>query len=1390
MSSTRVRFRRKAANHIPCLTGLLLISSLSLAFAGCSGIVSGNSTSGGSPTPLSITNVQPSAPTSTGFQVSWSTNLAANSEIDYGTSASYGASTPVNNTMVTSHQMAVTGLATGTLYHFRVRSTDASNNLAVSSDMTFATAGDTTAPTVSITSPAANATLSGTANVTVTASDNIGVTSVQLKIDNANSGAAVTAAPYVIAVNTVSLSNGNHILTAVASDAAGNSATSAQVAVKVNNTNPDTTPPTVSMSAPANGATVSGTVSITANASDNVGVASVQFQLDGANFGSLDTASPYSVSWNTTTSSNGSHTLRAIAKDAAGNSATSTAVTVTVSNSTTDTTPPTVSISAPANGATVSGTVSVTANASDNVGVASVQFQLDGANVGALDTTAPYSFSWNTTTATNASHTVRAIAKDAAGNSTTSAGVTVTVNNGAADTTPPSVPTGLTATAASSSQINLSWTASTDNVGVTGYKVFRGGSQIATSTTTSFSDTGLSASTSFSYTVAASDAAGNTSAQSSSATATTQGSGGGGGSGQIPSTLGWFSIPNTNFARVQQTSWPAAGDPSMVFVAWGGATFDTKRNRLTVFGGGHGDYKGNEVYVLDLQANPITPVRLTEPDQYPIGQTCLGTVPGHAPDPVSRHMYGGLTYLPTQDAMFVMGGSAADSGCGQNDGYYFNLASNTWTQRSPGWNAWQNAVPNCDYNGAAGTVLCFNNTVGSMFVYNPSQNTMTEQSQEAGGFPDLSFTGVMDPDGKRFYLVGGGDFEYYDVSGAPPYPARQTVTASNCGTFNAADYPGVAYDPVQKILVQWAGGNTVNTYNPATNSCSSVTNPNGPASAGAHGTNGRFRYVPSMGIFILCNDWANNCYSLRLTAPTGGTGGSGGPAISGVGASLITTVGATISWTTDVAATTQVEYGTTTAYGTITTLNANLVTAHVAALTGLSAGTLYHYRVHSKNSGGTESISGDFAFSTNNTTDTTAPTVSITSPAGGATVNGTLSVTANASDNVGVASVQFLLDGANLGAMLTTAPYSVTWDTTTAGNGSHMLSAQAKDAAGNTGTSTSVSVTVSNSSGGGTATQNFQSRCAQAGVLTCQGFDDPTIFNTVVSEAGLTDGFGSASHPNLTRDTSVFVSGGSSANFFIPAGAGENDTGNFWAFFGQGVKNQIFGQNSTFYVQYAFRADSSWTSTDWTQFGGSGSNTSPKLSIFHNVIAGSCAEEEITVHNHNGKDLPTIYTECGGRQAITDSDGSIYNENGSLLYFQQGWTVAAPFTGYQCEYTGGSFSGPNCFHFAPNQWYTLYFKVHIGTWGSANSSIEAWVAPYGQQMVKWINTHNYIMQTESLCDATGTQQGNLPCPGYNTIELTQFMTAKIAGTGPAAHVWYDELIISSQPIPAPAGVNP
>jgi hypothetical protein len=289
---------------------------------------------------------------------------------------------------------------------------------------------------VTITAPAGGSTVGGTTTVSASVSiiGSLTVAGVQFKLDGANLGSEDTSEPYSVPWNTKATNNGSHTLTAVARDLLGLTFTSDPVTVTVFN---DTTSPSITITSPANGASVSGTISVTANASDNVGVIGVQFSLDGASLGAEDTSAPYSVSWNTTAASNGSHTLTAIARDAAGNKTSSSPVTVTVSN---DTLAPSVSITSPANGATVSATIEVTADASDNVGVAGVQFRLDDAPLGAEDTSAPYSVSWDTTTANDGAHTLTAVVRDTTGNTAASAAVSVTVSNAPPpDTTPPSV---------------------------------------------------------------------------------------------------------------------------------------------------------------------------------------------------------------------------------------------------------------------------------------------------------------------------------------------------------------------------------------------------------------------------------------------------------------------------------------------------------------------------------------------------------------------------------------------------------------------------------------------------------------------------------------------------------------------------------------------------------------------------------------------------------------------------------------------------------------------------------------------------------------------------------------------------------------------------------------
>ena len=354
---------------------------------------------------------------------------------------------------------------------------DAATNTTTSSSVSVTVTNDLVAPSVSITAPNTNSTVSGTVNVAATATDDVAVAGVQFKLDGANLGSEDTIEPYAASWNTLTAGNGAHTLTAVARDTAGNLRTSNVVDVTVSN---DLTAPAVSITAPLEGASVANTLSVTADASDNVGVSGVQFKLDGANLGTEDTTDPYSVSWNTTTASNGTHTLTAVARDAAGNVKTSSVRTVTVAN--TDGVPPSVSVTSPNDGATVSATTSVTATAADNVGVSGVQFKLDGANLGSEDTTSPYSVSWNTTTASNGAHTLTAVARDAATNTTTSSAVSITVFN---DSTAPIVAITSPSDGASV-QGSLSVTAdASDNVGVSGVQFKLDGANLGSEDTTS-----------------------------------------------------------------------------------------------------------------------------------------------------------------------------------------------------------------------------------------------------------------------------------------------------------------------------------------------------------------------------------------------------------------------------------------------------------------------------------------------------------------------------------------------------------------------------------------------------------------------------------------------------------------------------------------------------------------------------------------------------------------------------------------------------------------------------------------------------------------------------------------------------------------------------------------
>jgi chitodextrinase len=296
----------------------------------------------------------------------------------------------------------------------------------------------------------------------------------------------------------------------------------------------DTTPPTAPTNVAATAASASQ-INLTWTAStDNVGVTGyIIKRCSGAgcsNFAQVGT-SPSTTYSDSGLAASTSYSYQMYATDAAGNvsAASNTATAVT---STPDTTPPT----APSNlTATATSSSQITLGwtlSTDNVGVTGYLIYRcmgSGCSNFAQVGTSPSTTYNDSGLASSTSYSYQVYATDAAGNVSTVSN-TATAVTSTPDITPPTQPSNLAAIAAASSQVNLTWTASTDNVGVTGYLIERctgsgcsNFAQIATSATTNYSNTGLAAASSYSYRVRATDAAGNLSAYSNTASAITLG---------------------------------------------------------------------------------------------------------------------------------------------------------------------------------------------------------------------------------------------------------------------------------------------------------------------------------------------------------------------------------------------------------------------------------------------------------------------------------------------------------------------------------------------------------------------------------------------------------------------------------------------------------------------------------------------------------------------------------------------------------------------------------------------------------------------------------------------------------------------------------------------------
>ena len=1177
-----------------------------------------------------ITEITTSNVSSTGATVSWKTDVVSNTQIEYGLTTSYGSNTTLNASLVTMHTQNLTGLQANQLYHYRVKSRDANNDLSTSGDRTFITTlGSTTAGTSTDTSNSntMNATrfTTGAGGKLASLSVNVGAVdsnvnnrSYQMAIYTANgnipgslvantaTGTLVantwntlpitgTLAPntgYFIvynsngsssAVNNMRYTNGGTSGWSTGGRAFGTwpasfgafSAQSATFSMYASFIS-DSTPPAAAISSPAEGATLSGIATITADVTDDFGVAGVQFKLGGANLGSEDTTAPYSVDWNTANALNGTQTLTVVATDSAGNVTTSSPITVTANNppkitvtsptpsqtiadtsvtvtytksgdwlpgdgkhahfrldggatkmdfdtdanqsytftnvpggshtleaivangsheeqpgtgmsvnfTTTapDTIAPTVSITSPTEGATVQNTITLSADASDDREVLGVQFLLDGNNLGSEDTTAPFTLSWNTIPVSNGTHTLSARARDSV-NQTTSTAVNVTVQN-----TDPRAVTGewsslmnwplvaVHSTLLHTGEI-LMWDAW--ETPVTNAKLWNPTTNTFTNVPLTISGSGLFCSGH------ATDADGNLVVMG----------------GHEPDGSGIKTVFSFN---PTSKTWTRKAD--MQYARWYPSVTQMPDNRMVIFSGQivQGTF-ANTPEVFNPKNNTSTALPFTTPQLKEIQYPQTSVLPSGKILAISTEQGGVMTYDPGTNAWANLGttqvpygvwtsfapGKYLITGGGENFDSY-NVGNPGTSQKQTrvldmtnGTPAWSNAgdmangrsfhnvtmLPTGKALAVGGAPLVTDFAeVGTVTaeLWDPSANSWSSVANPARPRMYHS-TSVLLPDGRVLSAGGGRLAPAPDQLNAqiysPPYlfqGARPTITSAptttshgatmNIDSPNAADISKVTFASLGSVT-HTADWNQRFMELPFTRSGNTLT-VDAPANANLAPEN----YY--MVFLVNSNGVPSEAKIVKLVSAPDTTA----PAISAVQATSVSASGATITWTTNEASDTQVEYGTTTSYGSSTTVNASQVLNHSQALSGLQPNTTYNYRVKSKDGSGNLAVSDNFTFTTADI-DSIAPTVSITAPAGG-TITNTITLAANASDNIAVAGVQFKVDGTNVSSEDTSSPYTVSWTSNTVANGTHTITAVARDTAGNTTTSAAVTVNVQNTGTG------------------------------------------------------------------------------------------------------------------------------------------------------------------------------------------------------------------------------------------------------------------------------------------------------------------------------------
>jgi hypothetical protein len=311
---------------------------------------------------------------------------------------------------------------------------------------------------------------------------------------------------------------------------------------------------------------------------------------------------------------------------------------------------------------------------------------------------------------------------------------------------------------------------------------------------------------------------------------------------------------------------------------------DPSRDRLIIWGGGHNDYGGNEIYSLELSANPPTLIRL-DPPSPPNTQAgvCVETLSDGRPN--SRHTYDSLVYLPKQDAMWAFGGALNNCGFPGTGTWVLSLnsvlascapnCSSTWTKENPSYVPGGAVGNTTDYDPNTGLVWMA--TQNELDSYDPTANNFTRRANTS-----LSYfsTGVIDPVDKYFVILGGAGsagagqgITYWSLASGSNFTQNQP-TATNCGTALQQAYPGAQWDPIDKVIVIYPNvGNTLYLLNPTNWTCTAETHGSAQGvdypqnsvqtETGVGLTFKHFAYFPNLGLYALCNDAAHNCWTLH-----------------------------------------------------------------------------------------------------------------------------------------------------------------------------------------------------------------------------------------------------------------------------------------------------------------------------------------------------------------------------------------------------------------------------------------------------------------------------------------------------------------------------------------------